>query len=124
MLPNSNLVVPRIWDFCKRSTLAMSAVNVENGFLLIDEIDTGLYYEVQADMWRLILETAQRLDVQVFATTHSWDCVSAFQEALGNVKNSEIGKLFRLDMKYGKIRAVEYLAEDLKIALQQNIEVR
>lgn len=104
-------------------TLAMSAVNVENGFLLIDEIDTGLYYEVQADMWRLILETAQRLDVQVFATTHSWDCVSAFQEALGNV-NSEIGKLFRLDMKYGKIRAVEYLAEDLKIAFQQNIEVR
>jgi predicted ATP-dependent endonuclease of OLD family len=62
-------------------TLAMCAVNVENGFLLIDEIDTGLYYEVQADMWRLILETAQRLDVQVFATTHSWDCVSAFQEA-------------------------------------------
>lgn len=104
-------------------TLAMSAVNVENGFLLIDEIDTGLYYEVQADMWRLILETAQRLNVQVFATTHSWDCVSAFQEALGNV-NSEIGKLFRLDMKYGKIRAVEYLAQDLKIALQQNIEVR
>lgn len=105
-------------------TLAMSAVTVENGFLLVDEIDTGLYYEVQADMWRLILKTAQQLNVQVFATTHSWDCVCAFQEALDNLEDRDIGKLFRLDMKYEKIRAVEYLAEDLKIALRQNIEVR
>ncbi|RUT05221.1 hypothetical protein DSM106972_040420 [Dulcicalothrix desertica PCC 7102] len=105
-------------------TLALSAVNVENGYLLIDEIDTGLYYEFQTDMWRLILETAQRLNIQVFATTHSWDCVRAFEEALEDVSNSTIGKLFRLDAKYGKIRAVEYLAEELKIAVQQNIEVR
>ncbi|MUG98948.1 AAA family ATPase [Scytonema sp. UIC 10036] len=105
-------------------TLAMSAVNVENGFLLVDEIDTGLYYEVQADMWRLILEIAKRLNIQVFATTHSWDCVRAFQEALNYVEDSDAGKLFRLDAKYGKIRAVEYVAEELNIAVQQNIEVR
>ncbi len=105
-------------------TLVMCAVNVENGFLLVDEIDTGLYYEIQADMWRLILSTAQRLNIQVFATTHSWDCVQAFQEALETVEDSNIGKLFRLDSKYGKIRAVEYSPEDLKIALKQDIEVR
>jgi hypothetical protein len=75
-------------------------------------------------MWRLILETAQRLNIQVFATTHSWNCVSAFQEALENLEDNNCGKLLRLDSKYGKIRAVEYLAEDLKIALKQNIEVR
>ena len=105
-------------------TLVMCAVNVENGFLLVDEIDTGLYYEIQTDMWRLILSTAQRLNIQVFATTHSWDCVRAFQEALETVEDSNIGKLFRLDSKYGKIRAVEYSPEDLKIALKQDIEVR
>jgi AAA15 family ATPase/GTPase len=105
-------------------TLAMSAVNVENGFLLVDEIDTGLYYEVQTEMWQLILEIAKRLNIQVFATTHSWDCVRAFQEALNAVEDSKVGKLFRLDAKYGKIRAVEYVAEELKIAVQQNIEVR
>lgn len=104
--------------------LVMCAVNVENGFLLVDEIDTGLYYEIQTDMWRLLIETAQRLNIQVFATTHSWDCVRAFKEALENVEDSNIGKLFRLDSKYGKIRAVEYSPEDLKIALKQDIEVR
>jgi ABC-type branched-subunit amino acid transport system ATPase component len=46
-------------------TLAMAAVTVENGFLLVDEIETGLYYESQTDMWRLVLEVAQQLNVQV-----------------------------------------------------------
>ncbi|GAB1543194.1 hypothetical protein NUACC21_58680 [Scytonema sp. NUACC21] len=104
--------------------LAIFAVNAENGFLLVDEIDAGLYYEVQTDMWRLILEIAKRLNIQIFATTHSWDCVRAFQEVLDDVEDSNIGKLFCLDMKYGKLRAVEYVAENLKIAMQQNIEVR
>lgn len=105
-------------------TLAMSLVTAENGVLLVDEIETGLHYEAQTDMWRLILETAKELNVQVFATTHSWDCIAAFQEALSQMEDKSIGKLFRLDNKYGEIRAVEYNAEDLDIAVRNSIEVR
>jgi AAA15 family ATPase/GTPase len=105
-------------------TLAMSLVSAENGVLLVDEIETGLYYKAQTDMWRLILETAKELNVQVFATTHSWDCIAAFEEALEPIKSSVIGKLFRLDGKYGELRAVEYNAEDLEIAVEESIEVR
>lgn len=104
--------------------LAMSLVTAENGVLLVDEIETGLHYEAQTDMWRLILETAKELNVQVFATTHSWDCIAAYQEALSQVEDQSIGKLFRLDSKYGKLRAVEYNAEDLDIAVRNSIEVR
>ena len=105
-------------------TIAMSLVTSENGVLLVDEIETGLHYEAQTDMWRLILETAKELNVQVFATTHSWDCIAAFQEALSQVEDKSIGKLFRLDNKYGKLRAVEYDAEKLDVAVRNSIEVR
>ena len=105
-------------------SIAMSLVTAENGVLLVDEIETGLHYEAQTDMWRLILETAKELNVQVFATTHSWDCIAAFQEALSQVEDSSIGKLFRLDSKYGKLRAVEYDAEDLEVVTREGIEVR
>ena len=104
--------------------LAMSLVTAEGGVLLVDEIETGLHYEAQTDMWRLILETAKELNVQVFATTHSWDCIAAYQEALSQVEDSSIGKLFRLDSKYGKLRAVEYDAEDLEVVTREGIEVR
>jgi predicted ATP-dependent endonuclease of OLD family len=105
-------------------TLAMAAVTVEKGFLLVDEIETGLYYESQTDMWRLILEIAQQLDVQVFATTHSWDCIAAFQEALDQIEDSSVGKLFRLSRKGENIRAIDYPSEKLGVAVRQNIEVR
>ncbi|HHC24806.1 MAG TPA: ATP-binding protein [Desulfobacterales bacterium] len=49
--------------------------------LLIDEIDTGLHFTVMENMWRLITQTAKRLDVQVFATTHNSDCWTRSLEA-------------------------------------------
>lgn len=105
-------------------TLAMAAVTAENGVLLVDEIDTGLYYETQTDMWRLILELAQQLNVQVFATTHSWDCICAFQEALEQLEDSSVGKLFRLSQRDDNIRPVAYTADELAIAVPHSIEVR
>ncbi|MEG4113230.1 MULTISPECIES: ATP-binding protein [unclassified Microcoleus] len=105
-------------------SIAMVAVSSENGFLLVDEIDTGLYYQTQTDMWRLIFETAQRLNLQVFATTHSWDCIAAFQEALEQSEDSSVGKLFRLSRRGEDIRAVEYTPDELSVAVRQSIEVR
>lgn len=53
-------------------TLAM--LNIPGKTLLIDEIDTGLHFSVMVDLWKLICKTAEKLDIQVFATTHNSDC--------------------------------------------------
>lgn len=101
-----------------------SLVSVGKGTLLVDEIDTGLYYAVLKDMWRLILETARKQNAQVFATTHSWDCVKAFQQALDEFQDSESGRLIRLERVDDQIKAVPYLVDELSIAIEQDIEVR
>ena len=59
--------------------ISLALVNVKDGILLIDEFENGLYYSVQPDVWQFIFQVARRLNVQVFATTHSWDCIEAFQ---------------------------------------------
>ncbi len=105
-------------------TLVASAVVSENGVLLVDEIDTGLYYEAQTDMWRLLIETAQRLNIQIFATTHSWDCVKAFQGALAETQAASVGKLFRLEKSGEDIKSSEYTANDLEVAVRELVEVR
>jgi predicted ATPase len=105
-------------------TLAIHAAVSENGALLIDEIDTGLYHGVQADVWRFLIETAQRLNVQIFATTHSWDCVAAFQEALESLEEAGTGRLFRLQESGAEIHAVRYEADELAVAVHETIEVR
>ncbi len=104
--------------------MAIALANSENGYLFIDEIDTGLHYRTITDLWNLIFKTAERLNVQVFATTHSSDCLVSFTEALNLPQNEGLGKLFRLERRQEKIVAVEYGSEDLTTAMREDIEVR
>jgi hypothetical protein len=106
--------------------LALAMVNARDGLLLIDEIESGLHYLVQPDLWRLIFEVAHRLNVQVFATTHSWDCIDAFKQAAQEHKQDE-GLLISLRRKKGqedKIVANVIDEKELGIVTREKIEVR
>lgn len=105
-------------------TTIISLVNVGSGTLMVDEIDTGLHYSVLVNMWRLIFQTATKQDAQVFATTHSWDCVKAFQQAFKMQELPDTGLLIRLEKNGDQIRAISYSADELNIAISQGIEVR
>lgn len=104
--------------------IIIALVGVGPGTLLIDEIDTGLYYAALKDMWRVVIETAVKQDAQVFATTHSWDCVKAFQQALSQSPHHQEGSLIRLDREGKQIQVTTYNADELAIAIPQGIEVR
>lgn len=105
--------------------IGLGMVQAEQGYLLVDEIDTGLHYRAITDVWRAVMEMAVRLNIQVFATTHSWDCVESFAEALGMQGNDDVGALFRLERRENdQIAAVKYTADELSVATRQSIEVR
>lgn len=103
--------------------LAISLAQARRGFLLIDEIDTGLHWSVMARMWELALRTASDLGVQVFATTHSLDCLRGLKDAVD--EHHDLGKHIRVHKVDTSLReAVTFSAEDLAIAIDQEIEVR
>ena len=101
--------------------LALAASH--NGFLVIDEVENGIHFYVQEDFWLMILKAAKEYNVQVLATTHSFDCIKAFSRAASKIQDSQ-GALIRLEGENGDIRAIEYNEEYLKIASDQGIEVR
>ncbi len=103
--------------------IALALVNTTDGILLIDEIENGIHYSVQPELWQLIFQLARRLNVQVFATTHSWDCIEGFQKAAQEDKQEE-GMLIRLSLKKGEIGATLFDEEELGIATREQIEVR
>ncbi|MDR2756160.1 MAG: AAA family ATPase [Planctomycetaceae bacterium] len=105
-------------------TLILALVNSDNGFLLIDEFENGLHYTVQEQLWKIIFLMSQKLNVQVFATTHSEDCIRAFGSVLNSSGNSQAGKVIRLDNKKGTIIPVEFDANDLEITSRNDIEIR
>ena len=103
----------------------VAVVSAENGFLLIDEAENGIHHTLQRDYWAMVLRAARKFNVQVLATTHSWDCVAGFARAASDDEESE-GLAIRLeaDDDVGGVRAVEYTERMLKVAADQGIEVR
>jgi hypothetical protein len=103
-------------------SIALALVQAKGGLLLVDEIENGIHYSVQADLWRSIFKTAARLNVQVFATTHSYDCIKAFEEAAR--ESEEEGVLVRLARKGDRTLVGEFDERELEIAVEGDIEVR
>jgi hypothetical protein len=103
--------------------MAIAISQCRGGVLLVDEIDTGLHYSVLPDMWRLIMESARDLDVQVFATTHSSDCIAA----LASVCNSDhllsdSTTLHRVERN--SKQSVAYSGSEIMMAADRQVEVR
>lgn len=102
-------------------TIILALLNSKNGYLLIDEFDSGLHYSVQTKLWEIVYSLSEELNVQVFATTHSSDCIKSFVEADGGNN----GMLIRLEDIEGIVTAIPFTdKERLKFAMDQNIEIR
>ena len=103
--------------------VAVALANSKDGFLVFDEAENGLHHSIQNKFWKLILRTAQELNVQVLATTHSWDCVRGFARALKDSEEFD-GTLVRVEKEDEETYAVAYSKHEIQAAAEHGIEVR
>ena len=104
--------------------IALSLASARNGIALLDEFENGIHYSVQTKVWDLIFSMARLLNIQVFATTHSWDCIDAFQHAAARDSHEEAA-LIRLDALHdGDVRATIFDERELSVVAREQIEVR
>lgn len=102
--------------------IALALIRAEGGVLLIDEIDTGLHYSVMADMWRLVYATAVRLNVQVFATTHSSDCwtsLASVCESSGSLDDITVHRIEK-----GRDESIRLDRSEIMLAASRAYEIR
>ena len=103
--------------------LALATVCAKDGVLLVDEIDTGLHFTTMSDIWKLIWDTAKRLNVQVFATTHNSDCWTSLASIASREDAAEDGITIQRIEK-GKGTSVAFTEREIVIAAERGIEVR
>ncbi len=104
-------------------SILLAIANARGGVALIDEIENGLHYSVQKQVWQAIAHAARQNDVQVFATTHSYECINAAYEAFASSEPYDFA-LHRLDRIDGEIKVVRYDRDMMKYALEMFHEVR
>ena len=103
--------------------LALAIVSAKDGYLFVDEIDTGLHFTTMLGMWKMIWDTAKRLNVQVFATTHNSDCWKSLADIAEQENVTDDGiRIHRIEK--GKEKSIVFDESEIVIAVEENIEVR
>lgn len=105
------------------TSLLLTIANASGGVVLVDEIENGFHYSVLRDVWEAIGEAARRFDTQVFATTHSYECIRAAHEAFEAGDEYDF-RLHRLERADTRIKSVTYDRDSLTSALKHRLEVR
>ena len=103
----------------------LSMINHNNSILLIDKIETGIHYTNQLELWKMLFKLSMEFNIQLFATTHSYEMIKSFSEALSEV-NSDVGAYFEIteDIRTDQIVAVKRTVDILKYELDQKMELR
>ena len=105
------------------TSLVLSIANAENGVVFVDEIENGLHHSVMSKVWSAVGEAAREFNAQLFATTHSMECVKAAHNSFSEGKLYDF-RLHRLDRINDSTRVKTYDREALGAAIETGLEVR
>ncbi|CAB3288033.1 ATPase-like protein [Methanocaldococcus lauensis] len=99
--------------------------NAKDGYVFIDEIENGLHYSSLEVLWKGIFEASKEFNVQVFATTHSWECIAAYRKVYDEYVNEMDGiRLYRIEKEDDDFIVIDYDEESMKVALEEKWEMR
>jgi hypothetical protein len=105
------------------ATILADIIGEKTDVLLIDEIENGLHHSVQRQVWTGLAAVARELNVQIFATTHSGECLHAAHKAFLERQPYDLGvvQLFRSeDAVQGRLLDQEHI----EAAIKAEIELR
>ena len=106
-------------------TLLANFFAARGGLILIDEIENGIHYSALPELWKHIRDLSEELDVQVVATTHSFECIqAAVMTEDGNTSPPPDFVLLRMYQKEGVPHCLTYAGEKLMAALDMGFEIR
>ena len=104
--------------------LLLSFFASRGGILLADEMENGIHHSVLRQIWEHARRWMREWNVQLVATTHSGECITAAMTAFADApEDLSIHKLYMND-ESGKVEAATFTGETLEGARDLNLEVR
>lgn len=107
----------------KIASITLAIATAKNGVVLIDEFENGLHHSILTEVWKIIAKVARDSNCQIFATTHSFECISSAFSAFSENEIFDF-RFYRLEKIEDQILAISYDKESLQASLEIGLEVR
>jgi len=97
----------------------------ENGYLFIDEIDNGIYYDHLDRLWEIIFTLSKKTNCQIFATTHSKEMLESFARVAKKLNEQDVSYTLLVKNKQQEIKTISLDYDSLMDSvINQGHEVR
>lgn len=106
----------------KLISLLLGIANQPGGIICIDEIENGFYYDRLISHLRVLMNFCKDNDVQIFASTHSFELLAA--AAVVAKENENEFSLIRLEKPNGHSRIRQFTGKAFRTSIEQEREVR
>jgi len=110
--------------FKRYLALIMLILSNKNSIIYLDEIENGIHYTNFDKLWELILTISKEQNVQIFATTHSKECIESYARVSKKLQDNEITFIELGKNKQKQIRAIVMDSERFHRELDTQNEVR
>jgi hypothetical protein len=106
-------------------SIILAIYEASGGIVLLDEVENGFHYSSLPFLWEAIFESAREFDVQVFATTHSFENIRAYSSVYEKLDQEQDGmRLYRIEKQAHRHELVIVTPGMLKTSLENDLEVR
>lgn len=105
-------------------SIALAIICSGGGMVLLDEFDSSIHYTALPETWSKIALLANKYNCQVFAVTHSRECIQAALNGLEQVSRSQDLQYTRLERQSSGLTSVIYTAEELRDSINADWEIR
>jgi len=109
--------------FQRSFELGVASVSPELESAFVDEIDNGLHHSVLESLWTWLAKVSAQRQLQIFATTHSEECIQAACRAF-TAANDDGLRVIRLDRRGEDTVATVYDRALVEAATQMDVEIR
>ncbi|WP_457744758.1 AAA family ATPase [Sulfurimonas sp.] len=96
----------------------------KNTTIYLDEIENGIHFENIDKLWEIIFKVSKEQNIQVFATTHSRECINSYSKISEQLQENNISFINLSKNEKNEIVVVVLDNDMFHSEIEQNHEVR
>jgi len=101
-----------------------SLLTLKDNYIFIDEIENGIHYSKLDDIWELILTISKEQNIQIFATTHSKECIESYARVFTKLKDEDVNFLTLYKNEDNVLRSISLGYEKIQNSIKIKLDNR